>query len=140
VALSDQLSDLTARAKQLEERAGAARQKGRTELELDVTKAQQSAEARGDALRTRAQDNKQNISVWSDNLQNSWNDYLKAVRKSADDWRAAHDLKSAQRAAQQADDDAEFAVDYAYAAIEGAEYAVLGAELAHLEAEELAQD
>jgi hypothetical protein len=73
-------------------------------------------------------------------LQNSWNDYLKAARNSAGERRAAHDLKSAQRAAPQAAEDAEFAVDYAYAAMEGAEYAVLDAELAHLEAEELAQD
>ncbi len=139
MALSDQLNSLAARAQQLEERGAAARQKGKAELEADVTKAQQSAQARGDALRARAQANKGKISAWSDNLQDSWNDHLKAVRNATDERRAAHDLKSAQRAAQQAEDDAEFAIDYAYAAIEGAEYAVLDAELAHLEAEELAQ-
>ena len=40
--------------------------------------------------------------------------------------------------ADQADDDAAFAVDYAYAAIEEAEYAVLDSELAHMEADDLA--
>jgi hypothetical protein len=140
VALSDQLNNLATRAKQLEKRAAAARQKDKAELETDVIKAQQSAEARGDALRARAQADKGRISAWSDNLQASWNDHLKAVRITTDERRAVHDLKSAQRAAQQADDDAEFAIDYAYAAIEEAEYAVLDAELAHLEAEELAQD
>ncbi len=139
MALSDQLSDLSARAKQLEDRATAARQKGKAELEADVKKAQQAAQAQGDALRNRAQANKGKVSAWADNLQKSWNDHLTAVRKSADDRRAAHDLKSAQRAAQQADDDAEFAIDYAYAAVDEAEYAVLDAELAHFEAEELGQ-
>jgi hypothetical protein len=139
MTLSNQLSDLAARAKQLEDRATAARQKGRAELEADVKKAQESAQAQGNALRTRAEANKGKISAWSDNLQNSWNDHLKAVRNTADDRRAAHDLKSRQRAAQRAGDDAEFAIEYAYAAIEEAEYAVLDAELAHLEVEELAQ-
>jgi hypothetical protein len=140
MVLSDQLKDLAARAKQLEERAAAARQKGKVELEADVSQAQRSSEARGDAMRVRVQANKEKISDWSDDLQNSWNNHLKAVRRQAGDRRAAHDLKSAQRAAQRADDDAEFAVDYAYAAIEEAEFAILDAELAHLEAEELAQD
>jgi hypothetical protein len=72
-------------------------------------------------------------------LQTLWNDHLRAFRASADERRGADDLKSAQRCAQRADDDAEFAIDYAYAAIEEAEYAVLDAELAHLEAEELAE-
>ncbi len=39
-------------------------------------------------------------------------------------------MKAAQRKADQADDDAAFAIDYTYAAIEEAEYAVLDAELA----------
>jgi hypothetical protein len=139
MALSDQLSDLSNRAKQLEDQAAAAKKKGKTELEAEVKSAQESAQAKGDALRKQAEANKGKLSAWSDNLQNSWNDHLKAVRQSAQDRRAAHDLKSAQRAAQRADDDAEFAIDYAYAAIEEAEYAVLDAELAHAEAEELAQ-
>jgi hypothetical protein len=72
-------------------------------------------------------------------VQRSWNDHLAAVRKSVDDRRAAHDLKAAQKAADQADDDAAFAIDYAYAAIEEAEYAVLDADLAHVEVDELAK-
>jgi hypothetical protein len=139
MALSDQLSNLSARAKQLEDQAGAAKQKSKAELEADVKNAQESAQAQADALRTTAQADKGKMSAWSENLQKSWNDHLKAVRKSADERHAAHDLKSRQRAAQKADDDAEYAVQYAYAAIEEAQYAVLDAELAHAEAEELAQ-
>jgi hypothetical protein len=52
--------------------------------------------------------------------------------------RAAHDLKTAQRAADQAEDDAIVAVDFAYAAIGEAEYAVLDATLARREADDMA--
>jgi len=44
----------------------------------------------------------------------------------------------AQRVADGAEADADFAVDYAIAAIEEAEYAVLDATLARMEADELA--
>jgi hypothetical protein len=138
MALSDQLSDLSTRAKQLEDRAAAAKTKDKSELETEVKNAQQSAQSQADALRKQAQAGQGKVSVWWDNMQSSWNDHLKAVRQSADDRRADHDLKSKQHAAQKADDDAAFAVNYAYAAIEEAEYSVLDADLAHKEADELA--
>jgi hypothetical protein len=138
MALSDQLRDLADRAKQLEDRATAAKQKGKAQLESDVKNARDSAQAEGDALRKRSVENKDRISAWWDKLQRTWNDQLKAIRKDADDRRTAHDLKAKQRAAQKADDDAAFAIHYAYAAIEEAEYAVLDAVLAQKEADELA--
>ena len=52
--------------------------------------------------------------------------------------RAAHDLKSAQKAADRAEDDAVFAIDYAYAAVDEAEYAVLDAMLTRMDADALA--
>jgi len=48
-------------------------------------------------------------------------------------------VKAAQRKADQADDDAAFAVEFAYAAIEEADYAVLDARLAHMEADDVAE-
>jgi hypothetical protein len=135
--LSDQLSDLAARAKQVEDRAAAANAKAKADLEADVKEAQDSAQARADALHHRAQDRKGKISAWWDKTQMSWHDHLAAVRKGADERKAAHDLKSTQRAAERADEDAAFAIDYAYAAIEEAQYAVLDAELAHREVDEL---
>jgi hypothetical protein len=137
MALSDQLSDLAARAKQLEDHAAAAKQKAKADLEADVNQARESAQARADALRQSAEAGKGRISAWWDGVQRSWNEHLAAVRKNAEDRRAAHDLKAAQRAAERADEDAAFAIDYAYAAIEEAEYAVLDADLAHMQADEL---
>jgi hypothetical protein len=48
------------------------------------------------------------------------------------------DLHRAQSKADNAEDDAAFAIDYAYGAIEEAEYAVLDAALARMDADELA--
>jgi hypothetical protein len=139
MALSDQLRDLADRAKKLEDRAAAAKQKEKAELETEVKNARDCAQADGDALRTRSEENKDRISAWWDKLQSTWNEQLKVIRKNADHRRAAHDLKVKQRAAQQADDDAAFAIHYAYAAMEEAEYAVLDAILAQKEADEFAQ-
>ncbi len=139
VALSDQLTALATRAKDLEDRAAAAKSKSKADLEQDVKNARESAQSQADSFRAAADKSKGQISDWWQNVQKSWDKHLKDVRKHVDDKKKAHDLKSAQRAAQQADDDAAFAIDYTYGAIEEAEYAVLDADLAHLEADEFAE-
>jgi hypothetical protein len=139
MALSDQLSDLAAKAKQVEDRVAAAKQKTKAELEADVNNARESAQAQADALHNKAEANKGKISAWWDKVERSWHEHVAAVRKGAEDRKAAHDAKAAQRAAEQADEDASYAIDYAYAAIEEAQYAVLDADLAHRHADELAQ-
>jgi hypothetical protein len=138
MAVSDQLSQLSARAKKLENRAMAARSQAKADLEQDVESARQASQAQGDLLRRSAEAGRGKISAWWDSVERSWNDHLAAVRKDFDDKRATHDLKAAQRRADNAEDDAAFAVDYAYAAVEEAEYAVLDATLARIEAEEMA--
>jgi hypothetical protein len=140
MALSDQLTKLAARAKELEDRAAAAKTQSKSDLEQNVSKARASAQAQGDELRKSAEASKGKISAWWDSVEQSWNDHLAAVRDNVSDARAARDLRSAERAADQADDDASFAIDYAYAAIEEAEYAVLDAELAHMDVESLTKD
>ena len=139
MAVSDQLTKLAARTKEFEDRAAAAKTKAKADLEQDVKEARESAQAQSDALRKSAETSRGKISAWWDSVERSWNDHLAAVRKNADDRRAAHDLKTAQRAADQAEDDAAFAVDYAYAAVEEAEYAVLDATLARMDADDLAK-
>jgi len=139
MALSDQLADLSARAKKLEDNAAAAKTKAKSDLQQEVKNARTSAQDQADKLRKSADAGKGRISDWWDGVQNEWNKHLKAVQKNFDDKKAAHDLKSAQKAADQADDDASFAISYAYAAIDEAEYAVLDADLAHMEADELAK-
>jgi hypothetical protein len=137
MALSDQLSQLSARAKELEDHATAAKSKAKADLQQEVESAREAAQAQGDVLRQSAEAHKNNISAWWDSVGRSWNDHLAAVRKDVDDKRAAHDVKTAQKRADNAEDDAAFAVDYAYAAVEEAEYAVLDATLARMDADEM---
>jgi hypothetical protein len=136
---SDELSQLAARAKELEDRAATSRQKAKGDLEQDVKRARDSAQAQAESLRQRAAARQGQISAWWDNLQRSWNENIASTRKAVDERKAEHDVKAAQRKADQADDDAAFAVEYAYTAIEEAEYAVLDAQLAHMEADDLAE-
>src|ERR1700675_113046 len=108
MALSDQLSDLSARVKQLEDHAAAAKTKTKSDLQQDVKNARASAQAQGEKLRVSAEAGKGRMSEWSESLQHAWSKHLKAVQKSFDDKKSAHDLKSAQKAADRADDDAAF--------------------------------
>jgi hypothetical protein len=137
MALSDQLAKLAARAKQAEERAAAAQQKARTDLESDVSAARASAEAQGEKLRETAAAGEEKVSGRWNELQQSWNAHIAAVREDIDERQAKHDRAQAQRDAETAEDDAQYAIDYAYAAVEEAEYAVLQAALARMDAEAL---
>jgi hypothetical protein len=136
--VSDQLSKLAARAKDLEDRAAAAQGKAKADLEHDVEMARESAQETADTLRESVAAGKGQVSSWWEGVQRSWNEHLDAVRHNVEDKKAAQDRKTAERIADQAEDDAAFAVDYAYAAIEEAEYAVLDATLARMDADDLA--
>ena len=138
MALSDQLSKLAARAKELEDHAAAAQAKARSDLEQDVQRARESAQAQGEALRVSAEDDKRDVSSWWDGVQRSWNEHMSVARQNLRGAANAVDVKTAQLDADQADDDAAFAIDFAYSAIEDAEYAVLDAILAHKDLDELA--
>jgi hypothetical protein len=139
MALSDQLTRLAARAKQLEDRAAAATTQAKADLERNVDSARASAKAQAETLRKSAEAVDGKVSDWWTGAGKSWNEHVSAVRKNVDDKKAAHDFKVARRTADQAEADASFAIDYAYAAIEEAEYAVLDAALAQMEADELAE-
>ena len=138
MALSDQLTELTARAKSAEEHAAAAHGKAKADVQADVEKARTSAQDRAKQLRESAEANKNKLSVWWYDLQRTWNEHVAKIREDIDAKRAEHDADRAERRAERREDDAVFAIDFAYAAIEEAEYAVLDAELARTEADELA--
>jgi len=63
MALSDQLTKLSARAKEAEDRAAAAQTKARADLEMDVKTARESAKARADQLSKIAEDQKGKLSL-----------------------------------------------------------------------------
>jgi hypothetical protein len=139
MALSDQLNELSIRAKQVEDRVTAARGKAKADLESDVKEARASAQAQADVLRETAEAGKGKLSAWWESVQRSWNEHLAAIRKNIEDRRAEHDLAAAEKVADRAEEDASFAIAFAYAALEEAEYAVLDATLARMDADDLAK-
>ena len=136
--LADELRKLSARAQEAETRAGSARDKAKADLEQDVDSARASTQAHADELRAKAEERKGSISAWWTNVQKSWDDHVAEVRGHLETKKEQHDVRVAQRRAETADADAEFAIDFAYSAVVEAEYAVLDAVLARKEADELA--
>ena len=137
MAASDQLATLSARAKEAETRVAAARDKGKDELEQDVTSARASARAQADKLHATAAAGKDKISAWWSDVQRTWHAHVAGVREDVDERRDEHDIARAERTAENAEGDAQFAIDFAYSAIQQAEYAVLDAHLARMQADEL---
>jgi hypothetical protein len=138
MAMSEQLSKLAQRTKVLEDRAAAAKTEARADLERDVKAARDASQANAQALRTSVEDTKTEVFVWWDGVGRAFDQHVATVRQHIDDKVAAHDLKAAQRDAEEADEYASYLIDYTYAAVEEAEYAVLDAYLAHKRADELA--
>ena len=138
MALSDQLSKLAARTKELEDRATAARQQARADLERDVEAAREESNANAEALGKSLDATEAEVSAWWTDMGRSGDEHIARVRQRVDEKKEQHDLKAAQRDADDATAYASYLIDYTYAAVEEAEYAVLDATLAQMEADELA--
>jgi hypothetical protein len=138
MAASDQLAKLSARAKQAEDRVAAAREKAAADLEREVADARASSQAQAEKLRDTVDAGESKLSAWWADVERSWDAHITAIRKHVRDRKAQHDAADAELTAENAEDDASFAIEYAYAAIEEAEYAALDATLARMEADELA--
>jgi hypothetical protein len=140
MAVSDQLSKLAARTKELEDRAAAAQQEARTQLEQDVQAAREASNANAEALSKSLDDSEAEVSAWWTDMGRSWDAHIAGVRDRVDKKKEQHDLKAAQRDAEDATAYASYLIDYAFAAVDEAEYAVLDATLSQMVADELAAD
>jgi DNA anti-recombination protein RmuC len=140
MALSDQLKRLAARTHEMEDRAAAAHQKARADLERDVEAARESSKANAEAFRESMDASAAEVSAWWTDVGRSWDEHLAKMRQHIDEKVAAHDLKSAKRDAEDANAYASYLIDYCYAAVEEAEYAVLDATLAQMEFDQLAAE
>jgi vacuolar-type H+-ATPase subunit I/STV1 len=136
--LSEQLTELAARAKRSEDFVNAANAKNRAYLDdqretlkksIATGKAQMSADAAVTQDKTR---------TWWNDTRQSIDARVAELRAERDDHRAAHDLKKAERRAEDAEEDAAYAVDFALQMLDEAEYAVADATLARIDADELA--
>jgi hypothetical protein len=138
MTLQDDFHSLSVRVKEADDRVVAAKDKAETDLESDVHKARESADQQAGRLRKSADTDRDKVSAWWKQVGDNWDDHVTTVRKNVADKKAAHDLKEAQKAADEAGDDAAYAISYATAAVDEAQYAVLQATLARKRAEEMA--
>src|SRR6478672_9872223 len=99
MALSTQLTELAARAKEAADRAGAAQGKAKADVQADAEKARASAQDRAKKLRESAEANKNKLSVWWYDLQRTWSEHVAKIREDIDAKRAEHDVDRAQRRA-----------------------------------------
>jgi hypothetical protein len=138
MSASDRLAELAGRAKQAEDRAAAARGQAKGELERSADKARAEAQAHAEKLRASANATEGNVSESWNDMQETLNAHIAKARKSIGEKKDEIDVKRAEKSADNAEDDALFAIDYAYVTIEEAESAVLDAIVARSDANELA--
>ena len=133
--LSEQLANLSVRAKTAEEAAAGAQKEAHDKVVARVAQAQSAAEE-------AVQKVNQNIKSASDTASAKWNGLKAKIAADVDDLRSKvaqrkHDV-SVNRAAnysQMLDEDASYAIDYAIASIEQAKVAVLDAIAGRIEVE-----
>ena len=133
--LSEQLANLSARAKNIEDAAAAAQKEAHDKVVARVARAQAAAEE-------TIQKVNRNIKSASDTTSAKWNGLKAKIDADIDNLKSKvaqkkHDLgvKRAANYAELLDEDASFAIDYAIATIEQAKVAVLDAIAGHLEVE-----
>ena len=102
MTLSEQLSRLAVRTKEVEDRASIAKDKARADLQEEVEEARQAAQSTAEELAKDVDRATGEVSAWWDKVGRSWNDHLATVRTNIDEKRAAHDVKAAQKAARAA--------------------------------------
>ena len=138
MALSDQLTDLANRTKQLEDSAAAAREQDRKKLEKQRDELNASMQKQAQKIKTDAQDAGAQVRSW-------WTDTTDRIEEQRAQLRAKMDQSKAERQAKKADRDAADAEKYAANLIglaayvtDAAEYAVIDASIARSEADAIA--
>ena len=133
--LSEQLANLSARAKNIEDAAAAAQKEAHDKVVARVAQAQAAAEETIHKVN-------QNIKSASDTTAAKWNGLKAKIAADMDNLKSKvaqkkHDLdvKRAANYAELLDEDASFAIDYAIASIEQAKLAVLDAIAGRIEVE-----
>jgi hypothetical protein len=128
--LSEQLSDLSTRAKQAEESVATARRQGAAKLQEREDHVKAEAAKRREALRKQASDAKGQVaSAWS-GITGKVQADVDAIRDDIDFKKYQMDEKMATKAAEEAEESAMRSIDFALYAIDNAETAVLDATLA----------
>jgi hypothetical protein len=133
--LSEQLADLSARAKKAEDDEAKARKEARTAIQARVDKLQADAATRTAKMGAAVASTKDAaVGQWTTMRQQ-----IKAendrIRANIDAKKTAHDKASAEKKADRAADNAAAAIAFAYDAIDIAEAAVLDATMTRVDAD-----
>jgi hypothetical protein len=131
--LSDQLSDLSARAKKTEDVVAAAKDKNRAKLETERTSLKTAVDKQTADLADKADGAK---SKW-EQARASVDAHFTAVRADADARHFEKDVKKAERRADQAEDDAADAIEYALYVLDQTDYLISDAVIARADADSL---
>ncbi|RSO09544.1 hypothetical protein DMH18_17405 [Streptomyces sp. WAC 06783] len=138
-ALSEQLSELAERARNVEDVVAAAREDNRARLETKQRELQQSVaegKARADQRITAARETERKR--WNA-LHASVDKWFTELRSDADKHRAERDVRKAQRRADMLEEDAVNTINLALYVLDQAEYAVIDAVVARADADDLTQ-
>jgi len=132
--LSEQLNDLSVRAKQTEDTIDAARTRNRAELESQRV----ALKAAVDGAAAQAAQAKTTVeSKWYE-VRDALDARFASMRADVGERRSERDLKRAQHRADVAEQDAADAVEFALYVLDQAEYAIVDAAIARADADELA--
>ena len=137
--LSDEVRKLSARADEAEKRVAEAREKTKADVEADRDAARAVGEQQARALREKADEDRDRISAWWSDVQESWDEAVGKIRADVDSRKAEHDVHKARHRADRAEDEARFAIEFAYSAVVEAEYAVLDAAVKRIESDDLSE-
>ena len=137
--LSEQLIELSARAKKTEELVSTAQAKNQAALQSQREELKSSISAFKARAAAQKEEVTQEAQSWWDETRTAVNDRFAKVRAKAEDHHAERDLKRAQRRADDAELDAAYAIDFALDILDQAEYAIADAVIARAEADELAR-
>src|SRR5689334_13741926 len=116
--LSEQLADLSARAKKAEDDAVAARQEARDKVEERVDKLEADAQRRATQVNATVAQAKDTVKgQWAD-LQTTMRQRNAKLKADINAKKAELDAKRAERKAEDAEDNATLAIAFAYDAID----------------------
>lgn len=136
--LSESLLDLAGRVKNIEDSAAAVQEKNREKLqarrdELDAAIEQEKIE-----LQAAAALAKEDVRSWWSETKSSIERQINSMRADFEKWQGDMKEKSAERAAENAEEDAVAAITLAAYCLDAAEWAAVRAELARGEVDQLA--
>jgi len=138
MALSDQLTDLANRTKQLEGSAAAARDQDRKKLEQQRDTLDASMQKQAQKIKTEVKAGGGQVRSWWADTTDRIEQRRAELRAKMDKSKAEHEAKKAVRNADDAEEYASNLVGLAAYVTDAAEYAVIDAAIARSEADAIA--